>query len=827
MKRACFTLRNIAATVFAVMTAVVTPSCTDSPVADYVPQVREYTFALEAVSGPDTRTSLITGDVIAWNSADHLGTYAPGTANLESSVIPGAPATFTISLAQGIQAGEKMYFYYPYSASAGNDPSTANLCIPASQSGDFSALPMAALPYTVQSAFVSGEVIPSLRFCPLGSMLELCIYSEVEAYRSERVQSVSFQAQDAIAGQFAFDLTSVDYSDLSTLSISGLTENSVTVTPAAATMVGGSRTDVTPLYMVLAPGRHSGTLTVTTDKASYVYDLSERDFARNAIKPMAVKLTAAVRKAPCFKRVTAASQVTNGRYVIAARMGDAYYAMPGSMAINSSKKVESVPVTVTDDIVTSEDAEGLAVEIKVTDKVATISNGTTYLSHLSASGTDLDLETSSFSWTVTQAAGDTVRLASSLDPRRCIIFRHSYKSFGAYSIASFQYGGYSEILLFKYDGEVIPVTPSTPEPSVNTGIADNISESCATVWAAFYNTTAIPREIRFEYGTSASSLDHEAYFNDKTPDNGVSFSVVLSNLTPSTTYYYRAVMQVGDSDVYGEVRSFMTKARATSSGESYTWLELPASSSGQGLFSESLFASGKRNYSYLYDCSLCAALWVAYPLSKEYIGSTSRSAWSVNPSIPEEYQISVKSRSYGTQFGNSVYSRGHQVPHADRNADKAMNEQVFYLTNQLPQVQNRFNDGVWNTLESTVRASVPSGDTIYVVTGPSYQKVGGNETVKYLTASNADVTPQTLAVPNYFWKAILKVKRSGGQVVNASAVGFWFEHHDYTNSPSLNNFAVSVDQIEAWTGFDLFTNLPDDIEAVAEANSSWSSFTAF
>lgn len=45
------------------------------------------------------------------------------------------------------------------------------------------------------------------------------------------------------------------------------------------------------------------------------------------------------------------------------------------------------------------------------------------------------------------------------------------------------------------------------------------------------------------------------------------------------------------------------------------------------------------------------------------------------------------------------------------------------------------------------------------------------------------------------------------------------------------DYVVSVDQIEAWTGFDLFTNLPGDnssgIEKTAEANTSWTSFQNF
>jgi DNA/RNA endonuclease G (NUC1) len=41
------------------------------------------------------------------------------------------------------------------------------------------------------------------------------------------------------------------------------------------------------------------------------------------------------------------------------------------------------------------------------------------------------------------------------------------------------------------------------------------------------------------------------------------------------------------------------------------------------------------------------------------------------------------------------------------------------------------------------------------------------------------------------------------------------------------NYAVSVDQIEQWTGFDFFVNVPDSYETMAETNSNWSGFQSF
>ena len=70
------------------------------------------------------------------------------------------------------------------------------------------------------------------------------------------------------------------------------------------------------------------------------------------------------------------------------------------------------------------------------------------------------------------------------------------------------------------------------------------------------------------------------------------------------------------------------------------------------------------------------------------------------------------------------------------------------------------------------------------------------------------------------------MKTSGTTVTDAVCVAFWFEHKAY--SDSYTNYTVSVDEVEAWTGFDFFVSLPSDIETRVEAkNTSWSAFTSF
>ena len=70
------------------------------------------------------------------------------------------------------------------------------------------------------------------------------------------------------------------------------------------------------------------------------------------------------------------------------------------------------------------------------------------------------------------------------------------------------------------------------------------------------------------------------------------------------------------------------------------------------------------------------------------------------------------------------------------------------------------------------------------------------------------------------------MKYSGSAVSSASTVGFWFEHKDYDGN-DYAQYAVSVDKIEEWTGFDFFVNLPDNVEVTSETNASWDAFVRF
>ena len=272
------------------------------------------------------------------------------------------------------------------------------------------------------------------------------------------------------------------------------------------------------------------------------------------------------------------------------------------------------------------------------------------------------------------------------------------------------------------------------------------------------------------------------------------------------------------------------------------WLELPGAPGNQE-YVVTTFDGQNRNFSYNYDKDMFTSLWVAYPLYSSVIQGSEDASWKWDPNVPDGFEINVTSASYNVNYGKTdptgynkdleFYARGHQIPNADRQSSSTMNSQVYYNTNSTPQIQNGFNGGIWQTLEDAIRKETANADTVYVVTGAAFEKVGESRSVTWILPQGEikSETNKKCPVPNYYWKVLLKVKRdSDGKVKSASSVGFWFEHKSYKDTGkkfSDEEFVVSVDQIEQWTGFDFFVNVPDSYEATAETNSSWPIFQSF
>jgi endonuclease G len=89
--------------------------------------------------------------------------------------------------------------------------------------------------------------------------------------------------------------------------------------------------------------------------------------------------------------------------------------------------------------------------------------------------------------------------------------------------------------------------------------------------------------------------------------------------------------------------------------------------------------------------------------------------------------------------------------------------------------------------------------SIYIVTGPVLTKT------EYPTIGENEV-----AIPEYYYKVVLDY--TGPEI---KAIGFLLPNEKATQP--LEAYAVSVDEVEAFTGIDFYPLLPDDKEGEIES----------
>jgi endonuclease G len=209
--------------------------------------------------------------------------------------------------------------------------------------------------------------------------------------------------------------------------------------------------------------------------------------------------------------------------------------------------------------------------------------------------------------------------------------------------------------------------------------------------------------------------------------------------------------------------------------------------------------------------------WVSWHLADEWIGSLARvDTFRADPAVPADWY-----RVTHVDYASSGFDRGHMVPNADRDpaTSSPINQATFLMTNMIPQAPDN-NQGPWANLENYLRTLLPANE-IYIVAGGSGTGGTGSNGSK-TTIANGKVT-----VPARTWKVALVIpKQNGDDVsrVNASARTIAVNMPNIqgirTNPNNPNdwqNYLVSIDQVEALTGYDFFSNLPDAVENSIEA----------
>ncbi len=173
---------------------------------------------------------------------------------------------------------------------------------------------------------------------------------------------------------------------------------------------------------------------------------------------------------------------------------------------------------------------------------------------------------------------------------------------------------------------------------------------------------------------------------------------------------------------------------------------------------------------------------------------------------PRKSKFKTDKRVYGCantdDYRNSGFDRGHMAPAGDMKWNDDAMDDSHYMTNIVPQ-DHTINGGRWSTLEKKCREWAVRDSAIIVVCGPVLSDV-----------ITRQIGMSKVTVPERFFKVVLAPYTNPPR-----AIGFIMP-----NSPTndgLEALATSVDNIEAITGYDFFSCLPDDIEGQVECSSNY------
>ena len=319
--------------------------------------------------------------------------------------------------------------------------------------------------------------------------------------------------------------------------------------------------------------------------------------------------------AAAFELVTSLANVTTGQYVIAAHVGDKYYAMSNSFA----SKISGTEIAVVNNKISTSAAVGYEVTITRVDNTVSIYNGSEYLA-IATTGTNFTIQDGAFYNTIASGSnGGTFHISNT----RGLIYRAStYNQFGNY--ASVNGTEYYDVELFKladprtdvtltfaedafeltvdsseYDSFTPQAATATPSVSPityaiedNDGVTSNFNTSTgaftltgalgtATITASYAGDSNYkPAEASYTVTVKASSINTSTQANPYSVSDVISLIGTLDSSTEVEDVYVKGIVSEiveAYNSKYGNV-TFNISADGTTDGDQFEAYRAVASS---------------------------------------------------------------------------------------------------------------------------------------------------------------------------------------------------------------------------------------------------------
>jgi endonuclease G, mitochondrial len=217
----------------------------------------------------------------------------------------------------------------------------------------------------------------------------------------------------------------------------------------------------------------------------------------------------------------------------------------------------------------------------------------------------------------------------------------------------------------------------------------------------------------------------------------------------------------------------------------------------------------KPQYALSYSRDRAIPNWVSWHVSKDWLGSADRQDdFRADPNLPQGwYRVTTST------YTNSGFDRGHNTPSADRTNTIESNSTTFLMTNIFPQAPNN-NRETWENLERYTRQLVSQGNEVYVMMG-NYGVGGTGSNGSANTIDNGRIT-----VPKRVWKVLVVLPEGENDLSRINSTTRVIA----VDTPNINTvnsewgiYRTTVDAIEAATGYNLLSALPEQLQGVLES----------